>query len=268
MSQLRTITKIQQQKKVLQRFNIFLNDTYAFSVDEDILVQFHLHKGMQLSEDVIEEITRREDIHRYYVMAIRYLSYRMRSTKEMQAYLREKDVAPKTIAEIITRLEKEKLLDDRAFAQAFVRDRVQQTSKGPRVMEKELYEKGISKEIVTEALKQYDLDQQIEKALKWAQREAKKRSKHAVRKRKNQIKYKLLQKGFMQDAVNIVMNEVTIEVDEAEESQRLEQHADKLIRRYGKKYEGYELKMKVKAALYSRGFATPLIDQYVDKIEE
>lgn len=39
------ITKISTQKKNTERFNIFLDEKYAFSVDADVLVRFDLKKG-------------------------------------------------------------------------------------------------------------------------------------------------------------------------------------------------------------------------------
>lgn len=265
---MRTITKIQQQKKSLHRYNIYLNDEYAFGIDEDILVKFQLHKGMTLTESTIEEIMGHEDKHLAYLMAIRYLSYRMRSTKEIETYLRKKEVSPQTIASIMARLQKENLLDDHAFAAAFVRDRMLQTSKGPRVIINELREKGVSQEVAEVAAEQYGLEQQVEKAQKWAIKEVAKKSSHSVRKRKEQLQYKLMQKGFSQEAVQIVMEEVTIEVDEETEKLRLEKQAQRALRRYERKHEGYELKMQIKAALYNRGFSKKLIDEYVDKMKE
>ena len=46
VSQLATITKISIQKKAVDRYNIFLDDNYAFSVTEDILIKFNLRKGL------------------------------------------------------------------------------------------------------------------------------------------------------------------------------------------------------------------------------
>lgn len=49
------ITKISTQKKNTERFNIFLDDKYAFSVDADVLVKFELKKGKELDDlDIIE----------------------------------------------------------------------------------------------------------------------------------------------------------------------------------------------------------------------
>lgn len=265
---MRTVTKIQQQKKALHRYNIFLNEAYAFSVDEEIIVRYHIHKGMELTKDDLEEIMNHEDLHRHYMMVINYLSYRMRSKQEIDTYLRQKEVTTRVSAEIIERLEKEQLIDDLAFAEAFVRDRMNQTSKGPRVIMNELREKGIDAETAKSAVALYDEENQFTKAFKWAQAEAKKKSPHALNKRKEQMRYKLMQKGFASDVVSGIMNEIEIEVDEEEEWRRLEKQADTLLHRYEKKHEGYELKMKLKAALYNRRFSGTLIDQYIEKMDE
>src|SRR5699024_7229189 len=161
------------------------------------------------------------------------------------------DITPEMTSDIINRLEKEQLIDDKTFAEAFVRDRMNQTSKGPKIIVKELQEKGISREAADKAVLQYDHDAQFSKAYRWAQSEARKKSPHAARKQIEQIRYKLMQKGFAPDVISQVMNEVEVEIDETEEYQKLEKQADTLLRRYEKKLEGYELKMKLKSALRS-----------------
>lgn len=50
------ITKISAQKKNTERFNIFLDEKYAFSVDADVLVKFELTKGKELDDLEIIEI--------------------------------------------------------------------------------------------------------------------------------------------------------------------------------------------------------------------
>ncbi|MGV3466194.1 MAG: recombination regulator RecX, partial [Heyndrickxia sp.] len=43
------ITKITVQKNLSDRYNIYLDEEYAFSVDEDVLTRFQLRKGKELS---------------------------------------------------------------------------------------------------------------------------------------------------------------------------------------------------------------------------
>lgn len=49
-------------KKNTERFNIFLDEKYAFSVDADVLVRFDLKKGKELDELDILEIQHGDDV--------------------------------------------------------------------------------------------------------------------------------------------------------------------------------------------------------------
>ncbi len=71
------------------------------------------------------------------------------------------------------RLKKEKLLDDQQFADMFVRSRMNTSSKGPKIIEQELFEKGITGQIAANALEQYTPVLQKEKNSKAAWKENK-----------------------------------------------------------------------------------------------
>lgn len=84
------ITKISTQKKNTERFNIFLDEKYAFSVDADVLVRFDLKKGKELDELDILEIQYGDDVKKAFNRAVEFLSYRMRSEKEVRDHLKKK----------------------------------------------------------------------------------------------------------------------------------------------------------------------------------
>ena len=268
VSQLATITKISIQKKAVDRYNIFLDDNYAFSVTEDILIKFNLRKGLTLTDEEIGMITESESWHRSYVQAIHFLSYRMRSKQEIRDYLKKKEVAPTVTEEIIARLEKEKHINDKEFAKAFIRDRMNQTSKGPRLIVKELKEKGVKAETANEAIALYSYERQFQTALKWAQKQLKRKSNQSYNKQNETLKIKLMQKGFTSDVVNEVFAEIKPPIDKEAELEALELQANKLYSRYEKKYQGNELMMKLKAGLYRRGFQGDLINEYVAKLDK
>lgn len=50
-----------------------------------------------------------------------------------------------------------------------------------------------------------------------------------------------------------------------DEWQALIYQAEKLLRTYTRKYTGYELKQKLKQALYRKGFAFSEISRYIDE---
>lgn len=264
----RTITKISKQKKTPDRYNIFLDDIYEFSVSEDILVTFHLRKGLTLSENDINEIMDNDSWHRFYTQAIQFLSYRMRSEQEMRVYFHKKEVTPPIIEGIIAKLKENKYINDSDFANAFVRDRMHQSSKGPVLIVQELTEKGVSISIANEAIKQYSKKKQFEKAFAWAKKQQKRKNRKSYQQQNEQLKVKLAQKGFDSEVVQAVFQEVKQDMNEQEELAAIAFHADKLYKRYAKKYTGIELKMKLKAGLYRRGFQSDLINEYVEKLDD
>lgn len=267
---MKTITKIATQQKAKNRFNIYLDDEYAFSVSEDVLIKYHLHKGLELSDDEIETIIQADNFHRFYTMALHYLSYRMRSEREMRNYLSEKDVSEEIVHEIIEKLKKEKLLNDKDFANAFVQDRILHTSKGPTLIAQELKKKGIRDEIIQEVLKNYTYELQLEKVTKLAEKFLHRKSKHSHQKRFEQLKLRLIQSGFSQEIINNVISDMKEEftIDHEAEYEKLEVQADKLYRKYSKKYSGFELIQKLKEGLFRRGFEVELINKYIEKLEE
>lgn len=256
-----------QQKKKKDRYSIFLDGDYAFSVEEDVLVHHALTKGKELSKKNIDEITEKDDYHRAYLMAIQFLSYRMRSVDEMQAYLRKKEINPNWIEPIMTSLVEDKYLEDQRFAEMFVRDRMHQTSKGPQVINRELLEKGVNKEERETALEQFEDALQKEHAFHWLQKERRKTSKDSLKQREDKLRVKMLQKGYSNAIVTAVFQENPPAVNAEKEQDIFIKQADKLHQKHQKKLSGFDLKMKVKAALYQKGFSSEMIDAYVDNIE-
>ena len=120
------ISKIEQQKRNKNRFNIYLFDEgkaekYGFSVDEDLLVRMRLSKGMEVDELAIMEIQYRDHVQKAFQSAVHYLSYRMRSESEIVAYLAEKEWEEAVIDEAMHKLREYKYVDDEEYAKAYVR---------------------------------------------------------------------------------------------------------------------------------------------------
>ena len=58
MSEMATITKISAQKRP-GRYNIFLDEQYAFPVSEEVLIKYGLRKGIVLDEAAQDERIRK-----------------------------------------------------------------------------------------------------------------------------------------------------------------------------------------------------------------
>ncbi len=264
---MRKITKIERQKKSIHRYNIYIEDEFAFGVDEDVLLKNNLHKGLALTTDDMAQIIDEESTRNAYLLAIRYLSYRIRTKFETERYLREKAVDELLINETIQRLIDEKLIDDNQFAQIFVRDRINQTSKGPRVIARELMEKGIPQKLIKEALTTFTFESQLDKVIKFAKSEMKKGSNKSFNQRLQQIQQKVIRKGFDQEIAKEMMQQLNMTADVDDEKNAMYSQAEKLTRKLQKKFTGYEFNQRLKKGLYDRGFSIDLINKYLDELE-
>ena len=122
------ISKISVQKNNKERYNIFFSsgeaEEYAFSVSEDVLIEYDLRKGKELRNEDIERITNRETIQKAYNLSLQFLSYRMRSEKEVQTYLEERNFSKETIQEVQYRLRERRYVDDAEFTKAFIKTQI------------------------------------------------------------------------------------------------------------------------------------------------
>ncbi|EHA29199.1 MULTISPECIES: recombination regulator RecX [Bacillus] len=260
------ITKISTQKKNTERFNIFLDDKYAFSVDADVLVKFELKKGKELDDLDIIEIQYGDEVKKGFNRALDFLSYRMRSTKEVEDHLKKKETSPPVIAEVIHRLNDYKYLNDQEFASAYVSTHKKTNGKGPDVLFRELRAKGIDDDTIKEALSSFSFEDQTKEAVKHVEKLLKKDKKLSTKELKQRAQLQLQRKGFSFDVISAAMDQIEYENDEDTEKEALRLHAEKAFRKY--RYDGsYESAMKVKQFLFRKGFSLDLIEQLLQEEE-
>lgn len=265
------ITKITVQKKLTDRYNIFLDkgkgEEYAFSVDEDVLIKFNLRKGMELDDFAILEINYQDDIRKAYNQSIQYLARRMRSELEVRKYLADKEISEPVIQEVIHKLYEYQFLNDDDFAQAFVRTQMNTTDKGIEVIKRELQEKGIKGEKLQKALSEYPLEAQILKAKGLLVKAMKNKTKDSERILKQKAEQLLIRKGFPLDIISLAQEEVEEIHDENEVMEALRFQGEKAHRKY-EKYSGFEYEQKMKQTLYRKGFSIDLISRFLEEKKE
>lgn len=153
------ISKITKQKK-RERFNIFLDGRFAFSVSNYSLLENKLTVGCVLDEEKITLIIAKEQIGNLTDLAVKFLSIRPRSEKEIKDYLAKK-IAIKNelkfsdaqtsplVGQVIDKLKHYKYINDEEFATWLLNSRLKSTSpRSLRLIKAELKAKGISPEIV------------------------------------------------------------------------------------------------------------------------
>lgn len=121
-----------------------------------------LEAGRELTGAEVERLreasARREALDR----AFSYLSHRPRSRFEVERHLRSKGFEPAAVAHALSRCEELGYLDDRAFAESWVRDRIRLKPRGRFKLRMELEEKGVSEGDAEAAIDRVFRDEEID----------------------------------------------------------------------------------------------------------
>ncbi len=146
------ITKIIRKKSRQALYSVSVDGAKAFELNADVLGKFGLRVGDELSDKDIERILVEEARFRAQRLAVNYLSYRPRSSREITRHLARKGFG-KDLARIVAQnLEKAGLINDAQFAAMFVRDRIKRRPVGRALLRRSLHEKGIAPQIVEQVL--------------------------------------------------------------------------------------------------------------------
>ncbi len=165
------ISKIEYQKNP-NRVNIFIDDAFAIGIEDELRYKFKLEEGMEIDDDLVKTILDAEESKKAISQAINLLSYRQRTEKEISDRLRRKEFGQVAIDNALDYCRENNYLNDRAFAEAFVNDKLNLSKLGVERIRYELMLKGISKDIIERVLildkdDQYDLAKEVaEKKLK------------------------------------------------------------------------------------------------------
>jgi regulatory protein len=155
VTQEKVITKIETQNKNPKRKSIYLDDQFAFGLNQEIVYRYGLREGDRLAQKKIDEILKSEERRKAKEKALNYLSYRARSEKEIKDKLKKKEFPGTIIDEVISDLKRLNLVDDFEFASLWIKDRLEHKPKGERILKLELFKKGIKKEIIQKALEEF-----------------------------------------------------------------------------------------------------------------
>lgn len=147
------ITSIEPQKKYPRRRNIFLNDAFAFGLDEEVVLKNHLHVNDEITDETIQHVLLEEETARAKKKALALLSYRARSVAEIRERLCLKGYDEKIIENLIEDFLRVGLLNDQVFASAYVQTRMIQKPVSKRLLMMELKKKGVDEALAGQAVK-------------------------------------------------------------------------------------------------------------------
>jgi len=144
------ITAIKAGKNpALRRSNVFLNGRYAFSLDDSLITSESLQIGRELTEDEVSRLMQADLARRCYDAALRLISLRPRSEKEIRDRLTRRGFAPADVESTVNRLKESNLINDEEFARFWIENRETFKPRSRRLLKQELRSKGLDTALIS-----------------------------------------------------------------------------------------------------------------------
>lgn len=190
---------IKYEKKGNGNYLVYFDNNESIKLNEEVILKYKLLYKKDIDEFLYKDIQEDNNNYDIYNKCIKYISVRLRSINEMREYMKKKNVSSSLIDEVITKLLKNKLLDDEVFTKAFINDKLNFTTMGPYRIELELQKHNIDNKIISKYISEIDDNKLNEKINKQITKLIK--SNHGKTNIKNKIYNNLLNLGYSSEFI-------------------------------------------------------------------
>jgi regulatory protein len=213
------ITALEPQQRAPDRWNLYVDDTFALALDGTVVVREQLSPGLELSEADLERLRAAAQEQDLLSAALRFLTPRPRSRAEVRRRLMRphpRRSAPESAAveRVLDRLAELGVLDDRDFAEFWVENRERFSPRSARAMGMELRQRGVDRQTV-EAAAAPERDE--ERALAAARQKLRAVTGLDYRAFREKLGAFLMRRGFSYDVARTTVHTVWEEVGGKEE---------------------------------------------------
>ena len=154
------ITKIEPQRRDAERVSVFLDGRFAFGLGKALAEERGLRVGQSLGPAEVAALEADDELGKATDRALAFLTYRPRSVREVRDRLAKKGVEPAVVDAVIERLAGWGYVGDEDFARYWVENRGANQPRGKRLLQQELWRKGVERETATRVLEEAELDEE------------------------------------------------------------------------------------------------------------
>jgi regulatory protein len=141
------ITSILKQINQSDRYSIFVDEKYSFSLSANALLDSKIIRGQEISQQELSDFQKKSEDDKVYDQTLRFVALRPRTKAEVIAYLKKKNSPAPLVEQITNKLQTLNLINDAQFAQSFVNDRRLLRPTSRRKMIVDLRKKHVAKDV-------------------------------------------------------------------------------------------------------------------------
>lgn len=236
-----------------------------------VSIETFLKKGLRrdkvISEETLQELMLDEKVVKAYQACIRKLTLRDRTRKEMYDFLTQETQLPiKQVNELIEIMEQRGYIDDVRYVNSAVMN-LRSLLQGRKKIVRSMMLKGIPYELIEKALNEDVSDDEVNLALKWAEKTMPSIKDKSLRLKRQLLRQKMHAQGFETSVSEIVMTRLNFADDERQELERLQKSAQKVRKRYETKSSGSKLRNQIFRYLSSQGYESEDIYLVLNEME-
>lgn len=245
---------VKEIKKAKYGYNVLAGEQKIY-IETKVFLKYRLKKGQTLEINLWNKILEDNEKELIKRKSLVFLA-RRRSTSEFIAYLKKLKAPEYLISLLVKDYTKKGYLDDYLYAELLINK--EQQRYGKIRLEKILLDKGINKKIINSLLENHldkNLESLIEKACKTV-----KADNYSMAREK--LLRSFTRKGYNLKEISQYL-ETYLDKDSFNEDITIKKHYLKAFNKFQNKYTGDELNLKVKQALYRKGYKMDLIDKVI-----
>jgi len=236
-----------------------------------VSIETFLKKGLRrdkvISEETLQELMLDEKVVKAYQACIRKLTLRDRTRKEMYDFLTQETELPiKQVNELIEILEQRGYVDDVRYVNSAVMN-LRSLLQGRKKIVRSMMLKGIPFELIEKALNDDVSDDEVNLALRWAEKTMPTIKDKSLRLKRQLLRQKMHAQGFDSSVSEIVMARLNFADDERQELERLQKTAQKVRKRYETKSSGSKLRNQIFRYLSTQGYESEDIYLVLNEME-
>lgn len=219
-------------------------------ISKEAYLSTYLYEGKSISKKEIDKLLEISASSTLLTYALSLISKRHYSERKLTEKLKKKDNNKSAINIVINKLKSNDLLDDKALMDDLIAWDDERLF-GKNKIIKHLKDQGIPESLVAKA--HFSATNEMKKAKKLLPKLDKKYNRYAYESKKKHIYAALISQGYDLDIARQVVGD-TKKDQPKKEKEKLSNDYLKIKRRYSNKYEGYELRKRIYAALVNKGY--------------
>ncbi len=216
------ISALEPQKRHPNRLNVFVDGQFIIGVGEQVAADLGLRVGREMTPEKLREVAGAEEVHKATEAALRLLEVRARAKREIETRLTQKGYEDGVIAQVTEKLTRLALLDDAQFAAQWVEAKTRPGGSRPvgrRRITQELFQKGVGKDQIDEAVEAVTDEAELALAQAAARKKVRQvpADRDALQAERQKLMGFLQRRGFGWEVVKRVTREALPTMAEAED---------------------------------------------------